>query len=215
MSSTMSTPKSKIQELINALHSANSRITSAEQENRETRAKISELYRMGVSMRNSLAAGTTSSESDQFPQMRTEDLSEMRPVQLINLLGSLYATVGKNLNSVRADYRELTAGLEGADAALDEWNNLRVGGNSLAAANGFRDFTAPAIGSARNATPPPELAPAATRSIPVDTPKVSASTSGDTSKQPDSTQKQTPVSPTPQKPASRPTAPTSATKSRK
>jgi len=194
----MSTPRNKITELITALKEANQRILTAERENREVGNKTKDLYRMLVQIRVELSRSTTSAESSELPMIRTEDLAEFRPTQLIHTAGDLIAAVVKNQLGLRADYRELAAGLEGADAALEEWQNIRIGGSGGEAAKAFRTGPVNQSETARPETPDPPLAPLASHSTPINTSNVPPS--------PPDSSKGGPKSPT------KPTAPSESAK---
>lgn len=150
--------RNKAQALVSALREANQRIVTAERENRETKTKVHDLYRLMVSIKLEAAKNSTAGESIDYPQVATEDLAELRPVQLLHNTGSLVSSLMKNMSSVRRDYREITAGLEEADAALDEWQTIRIGGSQEEIGRGFRSSDEAKNDNHRPETPDAPLA---------------------------------------------------------
>jgi hypothetical protein len=186
---TMS-PKSKAVQLIEALREANQRIITSEREMRDIKSQLTAFYRGVVAAMAELNKNPVSCESPDLPRLATEDLAELVSKQLIDNLGKAFMGTAKNLLSIREEYRDVTAGLEDADAALTEWQHVRVGGTSIAAAQGFRDPLQTKNTQARPETPEPPLARPAAPVLPLHDPSLPPSPADSEHKRPLATEKQ-------------------------
>ena len=136
-----------------------------------TRSNIVQLYTALVKYKVEFNTEQTAVESEVYPDLKGEDLANLRSEELISSLARAFKTMTISLKENRAEIRDIMKEFDsGIEEELEKWNRLRAEEGRAKAAETFRAHNVAANTKIRPETPEPPLVPTAGASIPTNAP---------------------------------------------
>jgi len=145
---------SRIRDLKNQRDQQTEYIKSANLAKKQLWSEISSIYQTAVKYKSEFKASATGIETDEFPDIRNEDLANLQSHDIVKKFGHVFKVMAQSLNEnrseIRAMYKELDDDLENSTS---EWDAIRMQDANEKKSEVFRSNLVTTASAARSQTP--------------------------------------------------------------